>query len=101
MAVTTDPGVASADGVPEARRHLQRLLDEFAELGPQELGELVEEIECADGRIGGEEVASTRRWLNVTYAIAARDRTDESHQAYLRALDRVLASTRTLVVTAR
>jgi hypothetical protein len=60
---------------------------------------LVEAIERADGGLPGGEAASARRWLHVTYAIAARDGTDEAHHAYIKAFHRVLALKRALVST--
>jgi hypothetical protein len=89
-------GVAEVGGTVQA--HLVRLLDDFGQLGPAELDGLLEEVEAQDGSRRGDE-ACARRWLNVTYAIAARDRTPEAHHAYVEALDRVLATKRSLVAS--
>jgi len=39
------------------------------------------------------------RWLHATYAIAARDGTPAAHQAYMRALDRVMRLVRPLLAS--
>ncbi len=78
---------------------LRRLLVGLTSMSPEDLDELVAAIEKADGFDPEQELARDRRWLNVTYAVAARDGTDEAHHLYLDALDKVLASTRSLVTS--
>lgn len=94
----------SADELPDPlQSDLRRLLEMFSGLGAQEMVELVRAIEsdACDSPIaatGAEPKADdeARRWLHVTYAVAARDGTDEAHRAYVGALDRVLALKRRL-----
>lgn len=94
---------ATRDELEPFQVDLRRLLELFTELGAEEMVELVREIENAacDSPVGrGDEDsqadAEARRWLHVTYAVAARDGTDEAHRAYVNALDRVLALKREL-----
>lgn len=83
----------------EVHELLRGLLIGFASLPAEALDDLVGAIERADGFDPGQELARARRWLNVTYAVAARDGTEEAHQLYFLALDRVLESTRSLVTS--
>ncbi|HUC35509.1 MAG TPA: hypothetical protein VMR97_00130 [Acidimicrobiales bacterium] len=86
------------DEVPHAlASELGRLLSGFAHMEPSEMDGLVESIEGLDGQFPIADEAAARRWLNVTYAVAARDGSEESHRAYVRALDRLLALKRELV----
>jgi hypothetical protein len=88
-----------AEWLDEFHVYLAQLLHRFADMSPQDMDCLVEAIERADGGSTGGEAASARRWLHVTYAIAARDGTDEAHRAYIKAFHRVLALKRALVST--
>jgi hypothetical protein len=88
-----------ADWLDEIHVHLAQLLHRFADISSQDMDCLVEAIERADGGSPGNEAATARRWLHVTYAIAARDGTDEAHRAYVKALHQVLALKRALVCT--
>jgi len=82
---------------------LERLLSLFTELGAEELVRLVRSIESTARDSSPENHdavfradAEARRWLHVTYAVAARDGTEEAHRAYVSALDRVLTLKRNL-----
>jgi hypothetical protein len=91
---------SSGELVPRAsKERLAVLLRDFCRMGPRDLDALLAEISLADGGSPAGEVERDRRWLNVTYAIAARDGTAEAHHAYVEALDRVLASTRALIAS--
>lgn len=72
------------------RRCLDALLETFGDVDAVELDELLADLERAGGAGAGGEEAEARRWLHATYAVAARDRTDAAHRAYMEALDRVL-----------
>ena len=69
---------------------LDALVRDFARLDARQLERLLRHIERSAGPEQEGEVARAHRWLHATYAVAARDGTDKSHRAYLRALDRVL-----------
>lgn len=71
-------------------RCLDALLEHFADVDAVELDELLDDLDRAGGAGPGGEEAEARRWLHATYAVAARDRTDAAHRAYMEALDRVL-----------
>lgn len=88
-----------AEWLDEIHVHLAQLLHRFADISAQDMDCLVEAIEREDTGSPCNEAACARRWLHVTYAIAARDGTDEAHRAYVEALDRVLALKRALVCT--
>jgi hypothetical protein len=94
---------ASGEPVPDEQQDLHHLLDRllrgFGDMTPDQLDSLLVAIAEADGAVTDGEGASARRWLNVTYAIAARDGTDDAHRAYVHAFDRVLALTRPLVAS--
>jgi hypothetical protein len=79
------------------RDHLGHLLRDFSDLSPVEMDGLVERVEKVEAGSRPTESTAARRWLHVTYAVAARDGTDEAHRAYVQALDGVLDETRALV----
>lgn len=92
-----------AEDVDRLHSDLRRLLELFTYLGADEMAQLVRAIENAacDSAEGAHDEdpqadAEARRWLHVTYAVAARDGTEEAHRAYVGALDRVLALKREL-----
>lgn len=72
---------------------LDRLLDDFTEMDAEEIEDLLAALPGAElpvDHLGGDEAAAARRWLAATYAVAARDRTDAAHRAYMTALERVM-----------
>jgi len=77
---------------------LERLLREFRTLDAPELFDLLAEIDRRDGR-GDDLTAQAHRWLDATYAVAARDGTLAAHHAYMRALDAVMRLVRPLVAS--
>lgn len=81
----------------EVRRRLEALLDGFHDLDATGLDDLLFELDRAAGAPGEDASAETRRWLHVTYAVAARDGTDAAHRAYMEALDRVLRQARSRI----
>jgi hypothetical protein len=89
----------STERLDPLHANLEELLHRFADIGPQDMDCLVEAIERAEGWSPGSEAATAHRRLHVTYAVAARDGTDEAHRAYVQALDGVLALKRGLVST--
>ena len=101
---SSDHESSSDDEAPDRlQADLRRLLDLFGDLGAEEMVELVGSIEnaacepsVASGAVDTRVDDDARRWLHVTYAVAARDGTDEAHRAYVSALDRVLALKRRL-----
>jgi len=86
-----------AAGDEELQVHLETLLRRFTEISAEDMESLVAAVEATEGGWPGGESAIARRWLHVTYAVAARDGTDETHHSYVQALDRVLALKRQLV----
>lgn len=88
--------VATQTSVAE---RLEALLDGFAELDASELHELLADLDRAAGAPADDDVAEARRWLHVTYAVAARDGTDAAHRAYMQALDRVLRQARARIAS--
>lgn len=100
---------STGDGNP---RELELLVDGFAVMDVHEVHEvlsLLDGLDEGDRRSGRQASASgagtqaagwleaeqsdsvaARRWLEATYAIAARDGTEADHRAYMRALDRVM-----------
>ena len=91
-----DPGVNGPLG--HLPGELGELLDCFSEMEAKDMDRLVAAIESSQGHFYASDVeAAARRWLNVTYAVAARDGTDEADRAYFQALDRVLSMKRELV----
>ena len=97
----TDAGAANTPNMAATEDtvsgQLSRLLERFGMLEPAQLYTLLEGIEHESCHEPEEEATCARRWLNVAYAVAARDGTPEAHRAYVAALDRFLASTRPLV----
>lgn len=94
----TSTSQAGGDPAREERQGLlETLLRNFNEMGAEDIEGLVEAVEVSEGGWPGGESATARRWLHVTYAVAARDGTDEAHHAYVQALDKVLALKRELV----
>lgn len=72
---------------------LDHLLNGFAEMDADELRAVLHGVEraaAAPGEAVDDEAADARRWLEATYAVAARDGTDTAHCAYMEALDRVM-----------
>jgi hypothetical protein len=90
---------AGAEQLEVVRPYLVELLRRFHDVSPGDMDRLVEAIEREEGLPFHDEASAARRWLHVTYAVAARDDTDEAHRAYVQALDRVLALKRGLVPT--
>lgn len=72
---------------------LERLLDAFADMDAHEIDDVLGALEAAAAtakEAGDTERARARRWLEATYAVAARDGTNSAHRAYMQALDRVM-----------
>ena len=69
---------------------LEELIEQFADLDTAAVAELLVRLDEAEGLAVHDELASARRWLHATYAVAARDGTDTAHRAYMVALDRIM-----------
>jgi hypothetical protein len=79
-------------------RHIESLLQGFAHLDTRGLYELLCEIDREEGS-AGDDGADAHRWLDATYAVAARDGTFAAHRAYMHALDQVMRLVRPLVAS--
>ena len=84
----------TAEGRAKARAagrdRLEALLEHFGELDAADLDALLAGLDGAEGLPVDDARAEARRWLDATYAVAARDGTDTAHRAYMQALDRVM-----------
>jgi hypothetical protein len=88
-----------AERVDDGKRHIERLVRDFADLDALGLYRLLCEIDHDEGFERDEDGVDAHRWLHATYAVAARDGTPGAHRAYMRALDRVMRLVRPLVAS--
>lgn len=79
--------------------HIECLVRNFSRLDARGLYGLLCEIDRDEGYESDADGIDAHRWLHVTYAVAARDGTPAAHQAYMRALDRVMRLVRPLLAS--
>jgi hypothetical protein len=85
---------------PDGERALEVLVREFERADAARVYELLCEIDRDDRPPGRrDDGADAHRWLDATYAVAARDGSASAHRAYMRALDRVMRLVRILVAS--
>jgi hypothetical protein len=92
---------ADAETVPagDEARNLERLVKHFPHLDARRLEALLRAIDRAEGGVADDPVAGVRHRLHATYAVAARDGSEASHQEYMAALNDVLKTTRPAVAS--
>jgi hypothetical protein len=83
----------------EGNRAIEVLVREFPHADAQRIYDLLYEIDRDDLLPGRDAGVDARRWLDATYAVAARDGTPSTHRAYMRAMDRVMRLVRPLVAS--
>ena len=84
---------------PHGRRLVERLLRDFGRLDARRLYDLLCRIDCGDAVPTHDTPADAHRWLDATYAVAARDGTPAAHRTYMGALERVMRLVRPLVAS--
>jgi hypothetical protein len=92
-----EAATTSADD--EVSGHLERLVRHFPHLGVPGLETLLNAIDRAETGRPADPVSTTRHRLHATYAVAARDGSDESHHEYMESLNEVLRMTRPAVAS--
>ena len=93
---------ADTDGAPgpDGERALEVLVREFEQADAARVYELLCEIDRDDRPPGCSDYGvDAHRWLDATYAVAARDGSPSAHRAYMRALDCVMRLVRPLVAS--
>ena len=97
------PGAASATALAapadDSRRLVASLLREFDRIDARRLYDLLCAIDCGHEAVTHDTPADAHRWLDATYAVAARDGTSGAHRAYMNALERVMRLVRPLVAS--
>ena len=96
------PGAAPAaltHPADDGRRLVALLLREFDRIDARRLYDLLCAIDCGDEVVTHDTPADAHRWLDATYAVAARDGTPAAHRAYMTALERVMRLVRPLVAS--
>ena len=83
----------------DSRRLVAHLLRDFDRLDARRLYDLLCAIDCGDQTVAHDTPADAHRWLDATYAVAARDGTPAAHRAYMTALERVMRLVRPLVAS--
>jgi hypothetical protein len=95
-----DHGAATLDPVPtEGARAIETLVRDFPSMDAERVYDELCKIDRDELPVGRDTGVDAHRWLDATYAVAARDGTTSAHRAYMCALDRVMRLVRPLVAS--